>query len=199
MMNIIVTAFNNSKVSDDAYHAGKNILKSLPDIIDEVKIKKVILPLVFNRCFDELEPHIDSNTKAIISFGSAGGDRFAIERVCLNRMHSNGPDNDGYQATDEIIKQDGQPAYFTNLNIRRIETSLNQHNIPAIISNSAGLALCNNIFYHTAYHADKHHLDYRFGFIHVPHMEHETNANKHTMKLSELITGASIIINDILR
>ena len=197
-MNIIITAFNNITENDIEYHAGKNILKRLPSEINGVQIKKVVLPLAFNSCFDVLKPQIDNDTIAIISFGAAGGSCFAIERICVNIMDSKGKDNEGYKASDEIIKRDGPNAYFTTLNFRRIEKALNEQNIPAIISNSAGLALCNNIFYNVAYHAHKYNLNYVYGFIHVPHMKHSVNKNKYTMEISRLVQGALIVISDCI-
>ncbi len=198
-MNIIITAFNNSRVTDDMYHAGKRIFKELPDTFQNIKLKKVLLPLSFNLCFKELEKHIDDDTKAIISLGSAGGHHFSIERVAINIMNSNGVDNNDYQPQDEKIDKKGKNAYFSNLNIRGIEQVLKQAELPAVISNSAGVALCNNILYLVAQYNDQTNKDMQYGFIHIPHIDHEKNKNYFTLPLDLLYKGIQIVLSETIK
>lgn len=127
-------------------------------------------------------------------------DHFALERVAINIKHANGQDESGYSPSDETIVLNGRNAYFSSLPLRKIESRLNKTNIPALISNSAGLSICNNIMYHTGYYCEKSELDYLFGFIHIPHMIHEeNNTDTKAMAFEEILNGIRLVLDEVIK
>ena len=91
------------------------------------------------------------------------------ERVAINVRDAKIADNEGNRPADEIIKPDGANAYFSNLPIKAIVQKLQEHKIPAAVSNSAGTYVCNDVMYQLLYLLNKRELDIRGGLIHVPY------------------------------
>jgi pyroglutamyl-peptidase len=114
-----------------------------------------------------------------IMLGEAGG-RYRInpERVAINVDDFRIPDNAGNQPRDEPIVGDGPAAYFSTLPIRAIANRLNEANIPASISNSAGAYLCNRLFYSVMHTINVERFDMKAGFIHLPYL-HDQVVNKY--------------------
>lgn len=173
-MNIIVTGFGSFLHNDQ--NPTKIVLEQLPQTIDNHTIYTIETPVVFDACFTPLQQAIDRyHPELIIMLGLAGG-RTAItpERLAVNINDSRNPDNLGNTPQDEPIQKNGRNAYFSTLPLRAIEQALQQQNIPCNISNSAGLYVCNNLFYHTMYYLEQQNLSCKAGFIHVPYMDEQT-------------------------
>jgi len=198
-MKIIVTGFG--QFLENETNPTKEIINMLPQKTGDKEIFPVELPVVFDECFLKLKSYIDDlKPDVIVMLGLAGG-RLAItpERVAINIKDANGPDNNGYQPKDEVIVQGGKEAYFSTLPIREIEKELKESNIPVLVSNSAGLYVCNNIMYHVLNYIDNNDLNCLAGFIHVPYMtENKPKANVFSLPLDEIYTAIMKIIEIVL-
>jgi len=115
----------------------------------------------------------------VIMIGEAGA-RFRImpERVAINVDDFRIPDNAGNQPRGEPIVEGGPVGYFSTLPVRAITDRLLKANIPAAISNSAGVYLCNRLFYSVMHFIATEELPIKAGFIHVPYM-HEQALGKY--------------------
>jgi pyroglutamyl-peptidase len=110
-------------------------------------------------------PHI------VIMLGEAGA-RFRInpERVAINVDDFRIPDNAGNQPKGEPIIEGGPVGYFSTLPIREIVDRINNAQIPAAISNSAGAHLCNRLFYSVLHEIEISRSPALAGFIHLPYI-----------------------------
>lgn len=117
---------------------------------------------------NELRPDV------VIMLGEAGR-RFRItpERVAINIDDFRIPDNAGNQPKGEPIIEGGPVGYFSTLPIRAITDRLLKDRIPAAISNSAGVYLCNRLFYSVMHFINEQMLPIKAGFIHVPFMHEQ--------------------------
>ena len=115
----------------------------------------------------------------VIMLGEAGA-RFRVtpERVAINVDDFRIPDNAGNQPRGEPVVEGGPAGYFSTLPIRAITDRLLKAHIPAAISNSAGVYLCNRIFYSVMHFIATEGLAIAAGFIHVPYM-HEQALGRH--------------------
>jgi pyroglutamyl-peptidase len=111
----------------------------------------------------------ETNPEAIVHLGLAGGRaRIALERVALNVMDYEVPDNAGYRASGEPCVPGGPTAYFSTLPLPAMLKALVAEGIPAYTSNTAGTYLCNQTLYWTL-HAVRHMArPTRVGFVHFP-------------------------------
>ncbi|MCK5388503.1 MAG: pyroglutamyl-peptidase I [Candidatus Izimaplasma sp.] len=172
-MNILVTGFNAFLRNTE--NPTEEVLKLLPKSIYGNKITKVLLPVVFDDCFDILLPIIEeTNPDIIINLGLAGNRKaINLERVAINIKDYPYPDNNGVAPQDEFIIESGENAYLSTLPLRKIMKHIQLKNIPVEISNTAGTYVCNNLMYHVLHHISVNNLDIKAGFIHVPYMREQ--------------------------
>ncbi len=112
---------------------------------------------------DETEP------VAVLHLGLAGGRaRLALERLAVNVMDYEQPDNAGVRMQGEPCVPGGPAAYFATLPLPAILAALTTEGIPAYLSNTAGTYLCNQTLYSTLHAVRGLPRAPSVGFIHVP-------------------------------
>ena len=106
---------------------------------------------------------------AVVHLGlAAGRARIALERVAVNVMDYDMPDNAGYRAECEPCVPSGPAAYFATLPLAAILAALLAEGIPAYVSNTAGTYLCNQTLYGTLHRLSTQRQPVPAGFIHLP-------------------------------
>jgi pyroglutamyl-peptidase len=111
----------------------------------------------------------ETNPEAILHLGlAAGRTRVALERVAINAMDYEVPDNAGYRASGEPCIPGGPAAYWSTLPLPTIVKALVDEGIPAYTSNTAGTYLCNQTLYWTLHAVRNMPRPPRVGFIHFP-------------------------------
>lgn len=122
----------------------------------------------------------------IVSFGLGGGRSCVeVERIAINVIDSNLPDNNGNVIHDQCIRADGPLAYASKLPIKKIIEALKENSIPARVSNSAGTYVCNYIMYDMLYFVEHHYPQIKCGFIHVPYVHSQVLGKKNVPSLAE--------------
>lgn len=169
--------------------------------INDYQIVTKQLPTVFYDAKDILVNYInDIKPVIVICFGQAGGSKtIRLERVAINLNDARIPDNKGNQPKDEIININGENAYFSSLPLRKLHDILNNENIPASISLSAGSYVCNHVFYHLMHIIkDSNTIG---GFIHIPYLDIQVKNKKATFSLdfTTLNKAIEIILNTIIK
>lgn len=101
--------------------------------------------------------------------GQSDRNKVTPERIATNIRHFVTPDRAGNTPKAKKITQDGPAAYWSTLpGLDDLPLVLEQHNIPAAISNHGGTHLCNQIFYHALHFAAVNSSNLKSGFIHIP-------------------------------
>ncbi|MBI5974591.1 pyroglutamyl-peptidase I [Staphylococcus canis] len=195
-MNILITGFD--PFGGEKVNPALEAVKTLPSEIKGHQIDKLEIPTVFNDSIEVIKSQLEKKTyDIIIAVGQAGG-RYEItpERVAINVDDARIPDNQGNQPIDQRIQDDGAPAYFTNLPVKRMVEAMRNAQVPASLSNSAGTFVCNHIMYQLAYLAA--HLDHpvKTGFIHVPFAPEQVvdKPNQPSMAIEVMTKGLRIAI-----
>ena len=195
-MRVLITGFD--KFGGESINPSSLCVNSLPDVIDNIEIKKVTLPTVFKDSSRILEENIKSfSPNIVICIGQAGGrSKITPERIAINIDDARIPDNIGNSPIDEAIRKDGENAYFSSLPIKAIVDELNKNNIPSAISNTAGTFVCNHIMYEALYITSKNYPNIKAGFIHIPYIEEQIKdkPNMPYMKKEYIITALELII-----
>lgn len=147
MRRVIVTGFDpfNNETLNPSFEA----VRQLPDTILDAEIIKLELPTAFEKGAASLKETIMQNfPEIVICVGQAGGrDKISVEQVAINLIEARIPDNGGVQPSSKTIQEDGENAYFSNLPVKAMVKSIQDHEIPAEISYSAGTFVCNEIMY----------------------------------------------------
>ena len=160
---------------------------------DDIDIVHRILPVSFKRSgkavcelIDDTEPDV------VIMLGQSGKtDCIKIERIAVNMMDAKKPDNDGYTPDEESIISDGPSAYFSSISVKHLRNQLDENGIPAKVSNSAGLYVCNTAYFNALHHISILGEDIKAVFVHLPKISEQWPLNKLLKAVKQLI----IIIN----
>jgi len=160
------------------------------------------LPVAFKRVISILPELISKhNPQIFIGLGLSGGrPAIMVERVAINIMDSEKPDNDGYKPEDELIIEDGPVAYFATIPVKRIIRRLRREGIPAFISNSAGTYVCNTVMYLSLHLMTKKDPKGMAGFIHLPYLpEQVLNKPQPSMSLDMMIKAIKLAIEESVK
>ena len=133
-------------------------------------VRSAILPVHHAEAVPQVSRLLDeANPLAVVHLGLAGGRaRIALERVAVNVMDFDTPDDAGYRARGEPCVPGGPVAYFATLPLAAILAALLAEGIPAYVSNTAGTYLCNQTLYGTLHRLTRSGHPARAGFIHLP-------------------------------
>ena len=199
-MKVLLTGFD--PFGGEPVNPAQEAVQRVSDNINGAEVIKITIPTVRTKSVKAIEEAIEAhNPDIVISVGQAGG-RFDItpERVAINIDDFRIKDNEGNQPTDEIIQEDGQAAYFSNLPVKAMVKHMNDNNIPATLSNTAGTFVCNHVMYGVLYMAVKKYPNIKSGFIHVPYIPSQAAAkvNQPSMSINDIIKGLSLCIKAIV-
>ncbi len=129
----------------------------------------------------------------IVSFGEAAdATHLRFERVAINVRDDRIPDNAGVQLVDQLIVVDGAVAHFASLPLRTMRDACEGEGVPAMLSNSAGTFLCNELMYRTldAMATRRWPTVTRAGFVHVPQLpEQVARRGGVSMRLDHQLLG----------
>jgi pyroglutamyl-peptidase len=130
------------------------------------KYMTLVLPVSYEKSWQILEDYLLKNPEIqfVISLGQAGGRcKVGLERIAVNLMDTEIPDESGQVYKSQEILSQGKEAYFSHWPLREW-VKKGGGNLE--ISNSAGLFVCNSIYYQT-----QNFLRTRGGealFVHLP-------------------------------
>lgn len=162
----------------------------------ELEVKGIILPVTFADSYIELKKYVDSfNPDVVISFGQAGGRAsIELENLAVNKIKADIQDNAG-KMPEQLINPIGADSYLSTLPLQGLEGALKDAGLPVKVSNSAGLFVCNYLFYRLM---EENQTTFRLcGFIHVPLLPEQATQNEPSLPLSDLKKALSVILNYI--
>lgn len=168
---------------------------------DEVRVIPVEMPVSFMRVAPALKAAVEQHhPDLLLMLGQSGGsERIKLERIAINMMECKIADNDGYIPDEEPIYPDEPSALFTNTHPKRIRAAIEQQGVTKVkISNSAGLYVCNRIFYEGLHLCRTSYPEMRALFIHLPYYEGQTcaKAGRPMMPLSDMVRAIHATIQE---
>lgn len=172
-------------------------LQSSPDFSGSVET--LLLPVSFKNAAPLLFDFLKNNEyDFILMLGQAGGrNKVNLERVALNWIESDHPDEDGYRPPQGPIAPQSEPALFTDSAVTHWQKALEEMELPVSISLSAGGYVCNYLYYQVLSEIKKQGKRTQSCFIHVPYLP-EQCANKQEMPSMSLEVMQKILRQIIL-
>jgi pyroglutamyl-peptidase len=165
----------------------------------DATVRALRLPVNCVRAAEALVTALDEMRPAgVLGLGQAGGRPvLSLEKIAVNLVDERpGHENDGGIDGKPVIA-DGPDAYFSRLPLKVLLEVLRKRGVPAMISLSAGVYVCNTVMY-VALHALRERLTAPVGFIHLPY--ETTQATRRTapsMPLDLMAAGIEIAIEAI--
>lgn len=195
-MKILVTGFD--PFGSEKINPALEAVKRLPTQISGAKIITLEIPTVFNEVGPIIQQAIQTyQPDLVLNVGQAGG-RFniTVEKVAINLADARIADNQGNQPLDKVIFDDGPTAYFTQLPVKAIVSALNENEIPAAVSYTAGTFVCNYVMYYVQHLISTRYPKIKGGFIHVPYIPAQvvTKPNQPAMSLEDIVKGLELAI-----
>lgn len=162
-----------------------------------------ILPVEYGSSSADLLKHLEEfDPDVVLSFGLNGTiGHIAVEEIAVNLRASEVADNSGKIKDDEMISNDGPLALRSLLPVGKIVDVLRNSSIPARRSYSAGVYICNEVFYTSLEWAVENRR--LAGFIHVPMATEMIAGDPRSyriphMSLEDLFKAGELILDSIV-
>ncbi|MFS0821379.1 pyroglutamyl-peptidase I [Bacillus sp. 1P02SD] len=168
MKKLLLTGF--VPFLDNPINPTEEIVRALEgQTIGGYEIVGKVLPVDFAESAKQCIAHINEiKPDVVISLGlAAGRNKVTPERIAIN-CRDGAADNSGVKLQDAPIEEEGPAGYFSTLPIRAFVNASVEKGYPAVISNTAGTYLCNNVMYSVLHKIEQENLEMRAGFIHIP-------------------------------
>jgi pyroglutamyl-peptidase len=197
-MKILISGFEpfGGRSSNPTKLIIEAIIEKKLSLPKNVIVESILLPVTFKESFDLLKKRTDSfHPDIILSLGQAGGrNAIELERVAINCLDADIPDNLGHQPRDEKIDPEGESAYFSTLPLRELEAALKAADLPCRISNSAGTYVCNYLFYQLLKSASENEI---CGFIHFPYLPEQAKDLEPFLPLDKQLQAVEIMLQTL--
>lgn len=184
MKKLLITGFDpfGGETINPAWEA----VKLLPHIIGEYELVKLEIPTVFGKAARTvLELAEKEKPDRLLCIGQAGGRKAVTpEMFGVNLRHASIADNAGVQPQDEPIVPDGPAAYFATVPVRAMVQAIQNAGLPASVSYSAGVYVCNDTLYTLLHHYAGTGVE--VGFIHVPFLPQQAREGVPSMPLEDI-------------
>lgn len=204
--NVLLTGF-------EAYGGGStnpsaDIARALDGAaIDGCRVRGHVLPVCYEGLAEHLTELLDAlDPRLVLCLGlSPGEPMLRLEWLGVNLADFEIADNAGRQLRDTPLLADGPAAYRSTLPLAAIHARLLAAGIPARLSSSAGLYLCNALLYLALHQCARRRSSPPCGFIHLPYRPEQVaelldrrrvNA---TVELHQRAELASMAFEDMLR
>ncbi len=187
-MRVLITGFEPFG-GDDINSSWETASRIGMQSFEGVEVVARQLPVSFRRVGKAVEALLDKFAPdVLIMLGQAGSSNSVrVERVAINMMDSKKGDNDGYAPDEEMIEVAAMPAYFSNLSVKRLRDILLENRIPATVSNSAGLYVCNRTYYAALHRISESKMETKVVFVHLPRISEEWSVDR-LQQAIEIIT-----------
>ncbi|MCX6085015.1 MAG: pyroglutamyl-peptidase I [Caldiserica bacterium] len=196
MLTVLMTGFEpfGGEVVNPSWEA----VRRLREDIGDVRVVRLLVPTTYAGSIETVTEAIDRlHPAAVVMVGQAGGRaELSIERVAVNCDDAQAPDNAGELHEDIPVVVQGPTAYLATLPVKQIVAGLRSAGFPAAVSNTAGLFVCNHLFYGVLHHIATHDLNTQAGFVHVPFLPGQVadKAGTPSMSLETIVAGLDRIV-----
>ena len=159
----------------------------------DIDVMPIVLPVEYGKAREILLTALRGGSPdLVISFGLNGKiSHIALEEIAVNIRGSDIPDNTGNVRIGDPISKDGPLAYRSNLPLVGIKEKLLSERIPVKVSYSAGVYLCNEIFYTVMQWCEQSGA--KGGFVHIP------MATEYVPDDPKMITMPQMPLADLMR
>ena len=168
-MRLLLTGFE--PFGGETVNPSAEILHALasdpPKGVDLTTLK---LPVRGRVSFELLLPALsEGNFDAWLGLGQASGrPPLSVERVGINMLVTR--DEQRGANNEQLLVEDGPAAYFSQLPVVQLAQHITDVGAPAIVSNSAGTYICNEVTYVVQHHLASAGRELPSGFIHLPYL-----------------------------
>lgn len=163
-------------------------------------VKTLLLPVSFEQASQSALRALEGGDyKCWIGFGQAGGrSKICLERVALNWIEADIPDNQGLHPKPGPLRPSEPPASFSQAPLETLKVAVQATGVPVEISFSAGAYVCNALYFDVLRHLPREMWGV---FVHVPYLTSQVVNRFQIPALSkeDLWKGAEALLSAALR
>lgn len=192
---LLITGFE--PFGKDTINASWEAVSRLSDEVGGYELMKLQIPTVFGLAAETvLGAAKEFGPDVILCIGQAAKrDSVTPEVAALNLRDASIADNAGNAPQDVPVIQGGENAYFSSVPCRAIVDAVKAEGIPCVLSYSAGVYVCNDLFYTLLHHY--HKTKTRVGFIHVPYLPEQAEEGGICLPLDVTMQALEIAIKAV--
>jgi pyroglutamyl-peptidase len=168
-VGLLITAFE--PFGNDPHNTSETLLRALVDdpLATRFDVATQLLPVVYPAALDKLVETIgNTQPHTVICLGQDNSRPvISVEKVAINFLNYDIPDNCGAQPINKPVVAGGPAAYFSTLPVDDIVKCVADAGARSQISYSAGTYVCNALFYGLMHYIEEKSLPIRAGFDHV--------------------------------
>ena len=163
-----------------------------------------ILPVETRTLRERLEEHIaQDDPDLVVALAQFGGrTAMSMERVAVNVLDFDGPDNSGVTRKGDAIARGGADARLSNLPFDRILEPWRANGVPGYVSNSAGTFIGNQTLYELLGLVENASPPIVAGLVHLPFLPAQAISagpdSNPSMSLDLMKKGVEILIETIV-
>lgn len=159
--------------------------------VDAAKLPTLLLPML-----NQLRPSV------VLHLGEAAkAEGVRVERLAVNLLDFEYPDNTGRVIRDSPIEGGGPAARWATLDVRAAERAIAGAGVPVSVSMSAGTYLCNQALYLSLMWSEALGGDRAVGFIHLPSMPEQVAAGQRPgpgMELERSVAAVEAVLGALV-
>lgn len=188
MIKLLLTAFE--PFGENTFNITEKVLNRISTICDGCELYKCLLPVSYSRAPVVLQETIACvQPDAVLLLGQcAEGEKIRLERFALNMMDAKKSDNDGISLMEQNIYPYAPLALQTEFPLHTVKENCSSSPVPLVISNSAGLYVCNRAYYEALYRNQK------ALFVHIPKNIDEESSTETILQIAQCIARHFILI-----
>jgi pyroglutamyl-peptidase len=197
MTRVLLTSFEpfGRHTLNSSLEVGRAMARQPPPGVD---LEWLVLPVVAGACVELAWARVLQVRPALVlSLGQKGGTaRLCIEEVAANLHDFRMRDNAGNWFRKQPIIPDGPAVYRATARTDRILLDLQNGQVPAELSLSAGAFICNHLYYGLLHRAATEGSTHQTGFIHLPLLPEQVPVGQRTPScgLEQMAEGVRLAI-----
>jgi pyroglutamyl-peptidase len=196
MVRVLLTSFEpfGDRAVNSSVEVGRAVAASPPPGVD---LEWLVLPVVGEECARGARAAIEQwEPSLVLALGqSAGVSAVRVERRAANFDDFAAPDNAGNQRRGPVAPN-GPTYYVATVGVDHVVRELYRRGISAEPSTSAGMFVCNHLFYELLHHTQSQPRAYLAGFLHLPLLPGQVRRSESTpsLALDDLAEGVRLAI-----
>ena len=150
-------------------------------------VRFAVLPVEYGRDTKAVERALaEGPVDVVLHTGQASGSgEVRVERVALNLRY---PDAAlaGRALPQQAIEPNGPVGFLSTLPVDDVAAAIRAAGVPAVVSNHAGVYLCNHVLYQSLRRAAREGARMRVGFLHVPSLPRQVEEGAPAMEAMQI-------------
>lgn len=163
----------------------------------EFELRFLVLPVEYGPDVELVESALaEWPADVVLHTGQAcGATALRLERYGRNRRYRNGPQD---PPDDRVsILADGPAELLATLPVERLEARLVENGLPAVVTEDAGVYLCNHALYRSLLRERGAERPRSVGFLHVPSLPEQVGAGESSLRAEETALAVRLILDTL--